>query len=108
MYVLVRYFAPYDKIFLRRVDCMASNSLPQRFRTSRFFAPSTQKKNKQHLCHKKRTAVSAGGLEASADESDGARYAIRSLNRCTIKILLGVGGSESCLKWGRQPGGTSI
>ena len=80
MYVLVRYFATYNKIFLRRVDCMAPNSLLHRFRTSRFFAPSTQKKNKEHRCLKKGTALSAGGLEASAKESDGARYAIRSLN----------------------------
>ena len=71
------------------------------------FAPSTQKKNKQHLCRKKRTALSAGGLEASAEESDDARYAIRSLNRYTIKMLLGGGGGgqRKLLKVGSSAGG---
>ena len=109
MYVLVRYFAPFDKICLRRVDCMAPFSLSQRFRTSRYFCTFDAKKKQitpvpGHLCHKKSTALSAAGLEASAEESDGARYATRSLTRCTIKILWR-GGQEKVPEVGWSAGG---
>ena len=97
------------KYFLRRVDCMAAYSLPQRFGTLRCFCTFDAKKTKQTtpVSQKKSTALSAGGLEASAEESDGARYAsaeesdgaryaTRSLTRCTIKILFG--GGEGAAK----------
>ena len=44
------------------------------------------------MCHKKSTALSAGGLEASAEESDGARYATRSLARVYNQNFMGGGG----------------
>ena len=54
----------------------------------------------------KNTALSAGGLEALAEESDGARNATRSLTRCTIKNLLaGGGGQRKVHEVGGQPGG---
>ena len=70
------------------------------------FAPSTQEKKTTPVSRKKSTALSAGGLEASAEESDGARYATRSL---TIKILLGGGGRKrNVLEVGCSAGGTFI
>ena len=59
------------------------------------FAPSTHKRTTttNNTCVTKRsTALSVGGPEAFDEESDGARYATRSLTRCTIKILW-VGGA---------------